>query len=73
MISTTALTPSITVNEAVHLFPATLPVFQRQGIDSCCGGAHSLQEVARKHGMEVEALLKELRSAVEHQHQAPDR
>ena len=31
--------PSMSVNELVHRFPASLPVLNTLGIDSCCGGA----------------------------------
>lgn len=50
----------MTINEIVALYPATLEVFNRHGIDSCCGGALPLAEVARKHRLDFVALLAEL-------------
>jgi regulator of cell morphogenesis and NO signaling len=53
----TAETP---VNEAIRLVPSTTTVFHRYGIDSCCGGALAIGEAARRHGVDLDALLDEL-------------
>jgi iron-sulfur cluster repair protein YtfE (RIC family) len=52
-----------TLNEIVQRFPHTLPVLHRYGFDTCCGGALPLEEVARRHGVELEPLLRELGEA----------
>jgi iron-sulfur cluster repair protein YtfE (RIC family) len=52
---------ALTVNETVRLFPGTVAVFSRHGIDSCCGGALPVAEAAARHGIDLEQLLKELR------------
>ena len=54
------ITAEMTVNEVVHQHPGTLAVFKRLGIDTCCGGALPLAEVARKHRIDFIALLAEL-------------
>ena len=38
MASATTLDPKLTINEIVAQFPATIPVFDRFGLDTCCGG-----------------------------------
>jgi iron-sulfur cluster repair protein YtfE (RIC family) len=38
MLSTTHIDIASTVNEIVAQYPETMPVFNRFGIDSCCGG-----------------------------------
>lgn len=50
----------MTVNAIVRQHPATLAVFTRMGIDTCCGGALSLAEVARRHRIDFIVLLAEL-------------
>jgi regulator of cell morphogenesis and NO signaling len=57
------ITADLTVNEIITRHPATVAVFQRHGIDSCCGGALPLAEVARKHRLNFLALLAELEQA----------
>jgi regulator of cell morphogenesis and NO signaling len=57
------ITADLTVNEIITRHPATVAVFQRHGIDSCCGGALPLAEVARKHRIDFIALLAELEQA----------
>jgi regulator of cell morphogenesis and NO signaling len=53
----------MTINEIITLYPETVAVFNRHGIDSCCGGALPLAEVARKHRLDFIALLAELDQA----------
>ena len=64
---TATITAETTVNEAATHFPATLRVFGAWGIDACCGGAKPMAEVAERHGLDLDALLAELREAAEDQ------
>lgn len=57
--------PEMQVNEVIRLFPGTVAVFHRVGIDSCCGGALPVAEAARRHGLELAALLDELAAAAD--------
>jgi regulator of cell morphogenesis and NO signaling len=50
-----------TINEIIRRHPETLGIFTRVGVDTCCGGALPLGEVARRHGLDAAALLDELR------------
>jgi regulator of cell morphogenesis and NO signaling len=54
------ITPAMTVNTAILLHPRTVAVFDRYGIDSCCGGALPIEEVAKRHGLDLDALMAEL-------------
>jgi len=58
------ITPAMTVNTVVLLHPRTVAVFDRYGIDSCCGGSLPIEEVARKHGLDLDALMAELGEVV---------
>lgn len=57
------ITAEMTVNQVVAEHPETLAVFNRLGIDACCGGALPLAEVAKKHRFDFIALLAELERA----------
>jgi iron-sulfur cluster repair protein YtfE (RIC family) len=55
--------PGMKVNEVIRNHPATVAVFAAHGIDSCCGGAAPLDEAARRHAVDLDALMAELASA----------
>lgn len=56
--------PSILVNDMVAANPATASVFTRAGIDTCCGGGLPIAEAARRHGLDLDALVADLAKAV---------
>ena len=57
--------PDWTVNDTLRIFPATVAVFDRFGIDACCGGAASIAAAARRDGADLVALIEALRLAAE--------
>jgi iron-sulfur cluster repair protein YtfE (RIC family) len=60
MSTQTDIQPTSKVNEVIRMYPTTVSVFAAHGIDSCCGGAAPLEEAARRHGVDLDALLAEL-------------
>ncbi|HVS59314.1 MAG TPA: DUF542 domain-containing protein [Gemmatimonadaceae bacterium] len=66
MQSTSQIDIVSTVNELIARYPATIAVFNRFGIDSCCGGGAPIADAARRDGADFDALLAALREAVEH-------
>lgn len=50
----------MTVNETIRLFPATVEIFNRYGIDACCGGAALVIDAAVRHGADPAALQADL-------------
>lgn len=56
--------PNWTVNDMIAREPATIAVFNRFGLDTCCGGAIPIVEAVRRDGVELNALLAALRAAV---------
>jgi len=52
-----------TVGELVTRHPGFARVFETFGIDYCCGGQKTLEEVCRAKGLEVEVLLTQLKQA----------
>ena len=50
----------MTVNEAIRRYPKTVEVFNRFGIDACCGGAVPIVDAAVRDGADPGALMREL-------------
>ncbi len=57
--------PQLKVADVYRFYPATLPVLAKYKIDLCCGGRHSLEEVAQKRGIDLSELLRELEEALQ--------
>ncbi len=53
-----------TVNEVLKINRQTLRVFNKYGIDACCGGAETLEATAKKRKLELEKLMKELNEVI---------
>jgi iron-sulfur cluster repair protein YtfE (RIC family) len=53
---------TMTLNETIRRWPATVEVFARFGLDTCCGGALPIQEAAGRHGHDPEEVLAALRA-----------
>lgn len=59
------LDPAQTINEIAARYPETIAVFNRFGMDTCCGGGVSVEEAARRDGLDVAQILSALREATE--------
>lgn len=55
----------MTVNEIIREYPATVELFNRFGIDACCGGAMPIRAAAQRDGADLEELWSALRSVTE--------
>jgi regulator of cell morphogenesis and NO signaling len=68
--SAAAAAPPLEITGDTHVarvatrHPATVRVFQRHGIDFCCGGKRPLAAACDEHGVDLEALRGELEAAV---------
>jgi len=56
MPSQPSLDPALTINEIILAHPQTVAVFNRFGMDACCGGGVGLEEAAARDGVDVQAL-----------------
>jgi regulator of cell morphogenesis and NO signaling len=57
------LTPETTVAEIASAMPRAIPVFQKHGIDFCCGGRRALAEVCSEKGVGFDAIVCEIESS----------
>jgi iron-sulfur cluster repair protein YtfE (RIC family) len=57
------VTKDIVVNDCIKLYPKTIGVFTRFKIDSCCGGAVSIEAAAKRDGADLDEILKALEEA----------
>jgi len=54
----------MSVNETIRRFPATVAVFNRYGIDACCGGAAPVAEAAVRDGADPAAVEADLEQVI---------
>ena len=59
------VTSDMVINDVIHRYPWTLPVFHRLEVDSCCGGARTIAEMVKAHGLKLDEVLTELEAAAE--------
>lgn len=59
------LDETMSVNEVMALHPETIEVFNRFGVDTCCGGGARVRDAAHRDGADADALLEALRSVVQ--------
>lgn len=52
--------PTQTLNQIVTLDPNTLPVLQRFGLDTCCGGSLTLETAVAHHALDLPTVLAAL-------------
>ncbi len=64
METTLRISEEMQINEIIRLYPTTVSVFHRFGMDACCGGALPVGEAARRHGLDAEQVLAALAGAV---------
>jgi regulator of cell morphogenesis and NO signaling len=54
------ITETTTVAAIAATVPSSVKVFQRHGIDFCCGGKKPIGEVCREQGVSLEAVTREI-------------
>lgn len=59
---------SMPVQEIMKRFPETAPVLAKHRIDLCCGGRHTLAEVAGVKRFDLQVVEEELESAIHGTH-----
>lgn len=64
-MSNDTLKSDLTVNELISSCPETVEVFNRLGIDACCGGDVPPRQAAVRDGVDVELLMTQLHSVME--------
>ncbi|HEV2493640.1 MAG TPA: DUF542 domain-containing protein [Terriglobia bacterium] len=54
------ITEKMKVGDIARIWPQTMKIFAHYKLDLCCGGAHTLEFVAQKHGLNLGAILEQL-------------
>src|SRR5262249_28726200 len=57
------VTTRTTVAEIAREVPRAIPIFQRNGIDFCCGGRRTLSEVCSELGVGFDAIVDQIGEA----------
>ena len=68
----TTLSADITVGEIAADLPVSTRVFEKYGIDFCCGGRISLTEACRQRGLDPAAVLEEVDRSIQTPAAAPE-
>jgi len=55
-----AIGPTTTVNDVLEILPAATGLLADRGLDTCCGGALTLEESCSDAGIELGVLLEDL-------------
>ena len=63
-VPSTQLDCKLSVNAVIAQHPSTTKVFNAHGIDTCCGGAKSVEDAAREAGVDPVVLCGELVGAM---------
>jgi regulator of cell morphogenesis and NO signaling len=58
-----AINETSTIAEVAAEYPASARVFQRYGIDFCCGGKRAVRDACEEHGLSFEEIEKAIVSA----------
>jgi iron-sulfur cluster repair protein YtfE (RIC family) len=64
-MKTTVDIGATSVNEIIRLYPQTVEVFNRHGLDACCGGAACVTDAAVRDGADAATVIEELRAIIE--------
>ncbi|MFG0274419.1 MAG: DUF542 domain-containing protein, partial [Phycisphaerales bacterium] len=57
------LNPDTTLGDIAAAIPASMAVFERLGLDYCCGGKRTLAEGARSAGLDPAEALRRIEEA----------
>jgi regulator of cell morphogenesis and NO signaling len=60
-----SITPDMSLNDVIRKYPNTIGVFNRFNIDSCCGGARSIRDMAAEDKVDLGAFMQALKEAAE--------
>lgn len=60
-----SITPDMSLNDVIRKYPTTIGVFNRFNIDSCCGGARSLRDMAAEDKVDLGVFIQALKEAAE--------
>ena len=59
------ITKDMIINDVIKKYPQTISVFNRFGVDACCGGGQGIERTATADGINIVALLDALNEVVQ--------
>ena len=59
------ITPTATLSEVAVSMPASLRVFERYGMDYCCGGGKNFEQACQEKGITTTQFLEEVNAAAQ--------
>jgi iron-sulfur cluster repair protein YtfE (RIC family) len=62
-ITRVAIDPTLSVNEIIRRYPASISILNAHGIDTCCGGGNPLRAGALEAHANLGALLDQIAEA----------
>lgn len=54
------ITKNMIINDVIKKYPKTISVFSKFKVDSCCGGAGSIEKTAAMSEVDIDALMEAL-------------
>ncbi|MBE7445558.1 MAG: DUF542 domain-containing protein [Planctomycetia bacterium] len=54
------ITKNMVINDVIKKYPKTISVFSKFKVDSCCGGAGSIEKTAAMSEVDIDALMEAL-------------
>lgn len=64
-----AISVTDSLNAIIARYPQALPVLQRFGFDTCCGGSLTLSEAVARHRLDLDLVVRALRVAAQERSQ----
>lgn len=58
------ISKEMSVNQIIKLYPKSIGVFSKFNIDSCCGGAETLEKAAKNAGVSIDDIIKAINEVV---------
>jgi regulator of cell morphogenesis and NO signaling len=58
------VTKDIIINDCIKKYPNTIGVFNKYNIDSCCGGAVSLEKACIRDGASIYDVLNDINKII---------
>ncbi|MCX6550638.1 MAG: iron-sulfur cluster repair di-iron protein [Acidobacteria bacterium] len=59
-----AVSPDVTIADVAARYPASIPVFERLGLDYCCGGKRPVGQAVAEAGLDWQSVVAQIEAAL---------